>query len=148
MTDIRHTGDELLSAWLKLTSTLRNTRLVKTLTFNETHVMGILLRHTQDEPMTATDLIRQTRLLKSQMNKLLTSLENRGFITRLRSDMDKRLIHIRLTSEGQAAYMEEHRDIESLLAMLITRFGPERTQAVVRELDDLNAILDDIIPLP
>lgn len=38
------TGDRLLAAWLSLTSTLWNKRLVSTLTYNEAHVLGILLR--------------------------------------------------------------------------------------------------------
>ena len=37
------TGDRLLAAWLSLTSTLWNKRLVSTLTYNEAHVLGILL---------------------------------------------------------------------------------------------------------
>ena len=32
------TGDRLLAAWLSLTSTLWNKRLVSTLTYNEAHV--------------------------------------------------------------------------------------------------------------
>ena len=148
MADIQLAGDELLSAWLKLTSTLWNTRLVKNLTYNETHVMGILLRHEKKEPLTATDLIRQTRLLKSQMNKLLTMLESRGFITRIRSDIDKRLIHIHLTDEGREAYLEEHKDIESFVALLVTRIGADRALSVARELSDINVILDEIMPVP
>ena len=148
MTDATHAGDELLDAWLKLTSTLWNTRLVKSLTYNETHVMGILLRHKDNEPMTATDLIRRTRLLKSQMNKLLTTLEGRGFITRVRSELDKRLIHIHLTETGKEAYLEEHSGVEAFLSQLIEKLGAERALAVARELNDINGILDEIIPLP
>ena len=67
MADKIYAGDKLLDAWLNLTSTLWNTRLVTSMTFNEAHVLGILLRHSSSEsPMTATDLIRRTRLLKSQ----------------------------------------------------------------------------------
>ena len=33
------TGDRLLAAWLSLTSTLWNKRLVSTLTYNEAHVL-------------------------------------------------------------------------------------------------------------
>ncbi|MFR2021066.1 MAG: hypothetical protein ACLS6G_11470 [Christensenellales bacterium] len=36
------TGDSLLAAWLSITSTLWNKRLVSTLTYNEAHVLGIL----------------------------------------------------------------------------------------------------------
>ena len=77
------TGDRLLAAWLSLTSTLWNKRLVSTLTYNEAHVLGILLRAEDTARVcTATTLIAQTRLLKSQMNKLLTTLEGKGFIRR------------------------------------------------------------------
>ena len=75
MNDVLYAGDKLLDAWLSLTSTLWNTRLVSTMTFNEAHVLGLLLRHRDDPtPMTATALIARTHLLKSQMNKVLTTL--------------------------------------------------------------------------
>jgi len=147
--DSIHAGDELLVAWLGLTSTLWNTRLVTSMTFNEAHVLGILLRHdSADTPMTATDLIRRTRLLKSQMNKILTSLENQGFIVRKRSSLDKRMIHIHLTQEGRDAYLNQHKGVESLLTILIDRFGEERALAVAKDLSEITAILDDIVPLP
>lgn len=44
------TGDRLLAAWLSLTSTLWNKRLVSTLTYNEAHVLGILLRAEEHGP--------------------------------------------------------------------------------------------------
>ena len=44
MSENSSAGDKLLDAWLSLTSTLWNTRIVQTMTFNEAHVMGILLR--------------------------------------------------------------------------------------------------------
>jgi DNA-binding MarR family transcriptional regulator len=107
MTDISYAGDKLLDSWLNLTSTLWNTRLVSSLTYNEAHVMGLLLRHsTPANPMTATDLIRRTRLLKSQMNKILTALESRGYITRTRSVKDERSVEIELTARGKALESE------------------------------------------
>lgn len=84
------TGDRLLAAWLSLTSTLWNKRLVSTLTYNEAHVLGILLRaEDTGRDCTATTLIAQTRLLKSQMNKVLTTLEGKGFLLRMRSEADQ-----------------------------------------------------------
>ena len=149
MTDVTYAGDKLLDAWLNLSSTLWNTRLVSSLTFNEAHVMGILLRHSTDAvPMTATDLIRHTRLLKSQMNKILTSLEKREYITRCRAELDKRLIHIRLTETGAVAYQEEHKGIEAFLGQLVEQFGAERALNVAQELSDITAVLDNILPVP
>ena len=144
-----YAGDKLLDAWHSLTSILWNSPLVKTLTYNEAHVMGILLRHSSDEtPLTATDLIRRTRLLKSQMNKLLTTLEERQLIVRSRAHQDKRLIYIRLTDEGKAAYLQAHADIEQFLSVLIDRLGADRALAIAGELNDVSAILDELVPQP
>lgn len=150
MTDrIIHAGDTLLDAWLNLSSTLWNTRLVSSLTYNEAHVMGILLRHSTDnQPLTATDLIRRTRLLKSQMNKLLTTLERQGFITRVRANEDKRLIHIHLTPEGEKAYREEHAGVEAILSQLIARIGVDRAHTVAKDLCVITDALDGILPEP
>ena len=143
---ITKAGDILLDAWLKLTSTLWNTRLVTSLTYNEAHVMGLLLRYsTETNPMTATDLIQHTRLLKSQMNKLLTSLEHRGLIVRSRAQADKRHIHIHLTAEGETAYREEHKGVEAILDKVIERLGTTRALDIARELTDVTAIVDDIL---
>jgi len=149
MTDRMYAGDKLLDAWLNLTSTLWNTRLVSSMTFNEAHVLGILLRHQSDEePMTATDLIRRTRLLKSQMNKIITSLEGRGYVSRVRASLDKRMIHIHLTAEGERAYLEQHKAVEDILEQLVERIGAERALLVAAELSEITEILDDIVPLP
>lgn len=147
MIDISYAGDKLLDSWLNLTSTLWNTRLVSSLTYNEAHVMGLLLRHsTETNPMTATDLIRRTRLLKSQMNKILTALEGRCYITRTRSDLDKRMIFIRLTEEGTQAYLEEHKSVDAILNQLVNKIGPERALFIAKELGEITEILDGIVP--
>jgi len=134
------TRDKLLDAWLNLTSTLWNTRIVSSMTFNECHILGILLRRSKDAvPQTATDLIARTHLLKSQMNKVLTTLESKGYITRSRAAKDKRLMYIRLTEEGQSAYLFEHARINAFLDKIINRVGETRAGTVA---DELNAIID------
>ena len=140
-----YAGNKLLDAWLSLTSTLWNTRLVTSMTYNEAHVLGLLAHH-QDRPMTATDLIARTHLLKSQMNKLLTSLEARGHITRERAQGDRRRIEIRLTPQGEAAYREEHRGVDAILSRLLDRIGEERALHIAGEINSVIAALDDILP--
>lgn len=137
-------GDKLLDAWLNLTSTLWNTRLVVSMPYNEAHVLGLLLRHC-GEPMTATDLIHRTHLLKSQMNKLLISLEDKGFITRVRAKEDKRRIAIRLTPEGIVAYREEHKRVEAILQQLTDRIGTQRALDLAQDLGEIVTLLDDIL---
>ncbi len=146
MPDESRVGDKLLDAWLNLSSVARNSRLVSTLTYNEAHILGILLRHSNDDPpLTATDLIARTRLLKSQMNKLLTSMEARGYITRTRSQSDKRLFYLHLTSNGTEAYLAEHHRIEAFIHQLIDQIGLQRTLDITQGLTDLTFALEDIL---
>lgn len=142
--DQLYAGDKLLDAWLNLTSTLWNTRLVISMPYNEAHVLGLLLRHC-GEPMTATDLIHRTHLLKSQMNKLLTSLEGKSFITRIRATEDKRRIEIRITPEGIVAYREEHKRVDAILLQLTDRIGTQRALQLTDDLNGIITVLDDIL---
>ena len=140
-----YAGEKLLDAWLTLTSTLWNTRLVALMTYNEAHVLGRLLRR-REEATTATDLIARTHLLKSQMNKLLTSLEAKGFITRERAQEDRRRIEIRLTPQGEAAYREEHRTVETILGELVSQLGEARALHIAEEIHAVIHALDGILP--
>ena len=146
MNDVLYAGDKLLDAWLSLTSTLWNTRIVSSMTFNEAHVLGLLLRHRDDPaPMTATALIARTHLLKSQMNKVLTTLESKGYVVRARAQSDRRLVLIRLTPEGEAAYRREHADIETLLTSLVGRIGEAQALSLAAEINGLTDALGDIL---
>ena len=49
-------GERLLSAWLTLSSTLWNERIVTGMTFNEAFVCNLLSRQDAAQPLTATDL--------------------------------------------------------------------------------------------
>ena len=140
------TGDRLLAAWLSLTSTLWNKRLVSTLTYNEAHVLGILLRaENTGRTCTATTLIAETRLLKSQMNKVLTTLEGKGFLLRTRSDADKRVILIRLTDAGRAAYLAEHEHIAAILDRLIDALGEDKTRALTDGINEAVSALEHLV---
>lgn len=146
MSDDLYAGDKLLSAWLGLTSTLWNRRIVSAMPYNEAHVLGLLLRSREmgTGPMTATDLIRRTHLLKSQMNRLLSALEEKGYIHRIRSEADKRMAFIHLTPEGEAAYRVAHADVEAILAKLLDRIGEKRALAVAEQINDIVAALENI----
>lgn len=146
MNDALYAGDKLLDAWLSLTSTLWNTRLVSSMTFNEAHALGLLLRHRDDPtPMTATALIARTHLLKSQMNKVLTTLEGKGFIARARAESDRRLVYICLTPEGEAAYRAEHADIEALLQQLVGRIGEAQALSLAEQINGLTEALSGLL---
>ncbi|MDE7053482.1 MAG: MarR family transcriptional regulator [Oscillospiraceae bacterium] len=128
--------EELLSVWLRLTSVIDNQRLAAAhtslsgkgpLPFNEAVVCGLLARaQGTGSVLTASDLCRHTRILKSQMNAILRSLEDKGAVERRHAETDRRRIELRLLPEGMALYQESHRHVQRLVGRLIHEMGEEK----------------------
>ena len=150
MDSATYAGERLLSAWLTLSSTLWNERIVTGMTFNEAYVCNLLHHQSieaPEQPLTATNLCQKTRLLKSQMNKILSEMEKKGYIERSRSDKDKRQIFIRLTEIGQDAYEEEHAGISDILNQLVSDLGEKRALQAADAVDEISRSLMKISSL-
>jgi len=141
-------NEVLLGAWLKLSIAINNSRLVSEMSYNESLICNILYRNTIDNPeikITATDLCTQTKILKSQMNRILNQLEDKNLITKERSPEDKRKIFIHLTSEQSNAYLKQHEQILKLLDNVIDRLGEEQTKEIIRALNGISDVATEII---
>ncbi|MBR6643225.1 MAG: MarR family transcriptional regulator [Lachnospiraceae bacterium] len=141
-------NEVLLGAWLKLSIAINNSRLVSEMSYNESLICNILYRNTIDNPeikITATDLCTQTKILKSQMNRILNQLEDKNLITKERSPKDKRKIFIHLTSEQSNAYLKQHEQILKLLDNVIDRLGEEQTKEIIRALNGISDVATEII---
>ena len=132
--------EELLAVWLRLTSVIDNQRLAashisegqETLSFNEAMVCGLLAKaQTAGACLTASDLCRQTCILKSQMNAILRSLERKGFVSRCKSGQDRRRIELRLLPEGAGPYRECHRRSVAIVRGLIDRLGEQEARSLL-----------------
>ena len=73
-------SEDVLNAWLRLTTTVNNVRLAGELPYYELLICGILYRNQKSGApgsLTATELCGETRMLKSQMNRTLNSMEKK-----------------------------------------------------------------------
>ncbi len=144
--------EDLLAAWLRLTTVIDNQRLTaahgaaageKPLSFNEAVVCSLLARAGEEGGcLTATDLCRRTRILKSQMNAILRSLERQGLIERRGSGTDRRRVELRLRPAGLAHYRETHRRIRELVDRLVAEMGEERVAVLLPLLRQAADIFD------
>ncbi len=145
---IMQLNEILLGAWLKISTAINNSRLVSEMTYNESLICNILYRNSIENPdmtLTATDLCNDTKILKSQMNRILTQLENKNLITRERSKEDKRRVYIRLTKEQSNAYLTQHAQILQLLDEIIEKLGEEKTLEIINSLNRISDVADEII---
>ncbi len=120
-------SEELIIAWMQLSSMMEKRALVSGLSFNEAMICNLLDRGCN----TASDLCAKTKILKSQMNAILCSLEKKGIITRTPSPTDRRKVEIRFQEDGYALYIRSHRHTLAVLDRLIDEIGEEDMRMVI-----------------
>lgn len=141
-------NERLLGAWLKISTVINNSRLVSEMSYNESLICNILYRNAMDYPgqfLTATDLCAETRILKSQMNRILTQLEEKNLITRERSSEDKRKVFVRLTTDQSNTYIKQHAQILNLLDNIIEKLGEEKAIEITDALNGVSDVASEII---
>ena len=143
----KNLSEALLGAWLHISTSINNSRIVKTLSYNESLICNYLYRNQLEkdaEQMTATKLCERTKILKSQMNRTLNQLEVKGMIQRERSAKDKRVIYIRLNSEAIKDYEQQHETIMEILKRIIAELGLQRTKETIATLEKVCDIADNL----
>ena len=136
-------NEELLAAWLRLSTSVINSRVVSELSYNESLICNVLygaMKHHPEELLTATDLCNTTKMLKSQMNRTLNQLEKREMIIRQRSESDRRKVFILLNQEKLSDYEKQHTSILKLIDGIIAHLGEEKTyetMALFHEISDI-----------
>ncbi|MBQ7924882.1 MAG: winged helix-turn-helix transcriptional regulator [Lachnospiraceae bacterium] len=133
-------NEALLEAWLRVSTSINNSRLVSELSYNESLICNLLYKNMMAHSgqfLTATDLCAETKMQKSLMNRTLKQLEARGMITRSRSEQDKRRIYIYLNMEQIKQYELQHEKILDLINAIIGELGEENTLTAI---DTLNTI--------
>ncbi len=135
----------MLSAWLRLSTAICNERVVTNMSYNEALILHILDAQPKDQPVTATDLCEQTRMLKSQMNRTLTGMEQKGYILRERSGEDHRKIYIRFNESCRALFEQEHDKNLRLVHTLLDRYGRGRAEDLISSFNEIAAIAEEVL---
>lgn len=141
-------NESMLSAWLRLSTSVINSRVVSDLSYNESLVCNVLYTAAKKDPnryMTATDLCNATKMLKSQMNRTLNFLETKNIITRIRSSNDKRQVYVRFNHDAADVYLKQHQRILALIDTIIQQMGTAMAEETLQLFSTICDIADDAI---
>ena len=128
MEDIK---EKALDAWLQLLTAVNTERIVTSMTFNEAVVCNILNRN-KEKVFTATELCNKMKMQKSLMNRTLTSMEEKGWISRIRSTLDKRQVFVKWNEQANAIYEKEHETVLNLVDRILSKVGYEKANEVIQ----------------
>lgn len=141
-------NEQLLDAWLSLSTTIINDRVVSEMPYNESLICNLLYRnqlHSPEKRLTATDLCNETKMLKSQMNRTLNSMEQKGIVSRERSDQDKRQVFVTFHYDRAAAYQKQHEKILQMADAIIAKLGVEKTLEIIGLFETISDTANDIL---
>lgn len=139
-------NEALLKAWLRLSTSIINSRIVSAMSYGESLVCNILYANSKtSKAMTATELCHDTKMLKSQMNRTLNQLEQKGMIIRERSSSDKRQVLITFNMDHAEQYEKQHKEILAIIDYIISKLGSEDTSKAITILSKIADIADDIL---
>ena len=132
---MQNINEKVLNAWLKLSTTICNERIVSELPFNESFICGILHHNATENPehkITATELCEQTSMQKSQMNRTLNSLEEKGLIFRKRSEKDKRQVFVSINMDNAGIYEHQHKKVLEFVDAVLDKVGKEKAEEIIQ----------------
>ena len=103
---------------------------VSDLTFNETRVLMRIGKH---PGLTQKDLVAHSHTDKAQMARLLSQLQDQGWLARTASEQDKRVRCLRLSAKGQSLFQALKRQREAV-AQDVLHDMPREAQAQLLQL--------------
>ena len=137
--------EDLLNAWLQMSLCVRGNRLLNNLSMNEVAVCNCLYRNRgSGEEITATQLCEQFRIFKSQMNKIISSLEEKNIIERYQGVDDKRKLCIRLKDENLDLYLAEHEHVMQIMDAVEQSLGEENTEQLAKLMGMATATVNEL----
>jgi len=138
----RKLQENLLGAWMAMEVCIRGNRLLSDLSMNEMLICNILYR--RQAPVTATELCAHTKLLKSQMNRVLSGMEEQGLILRERGQTDKRVVLVSLREEAVPRYLREHEHVLRIVDAVCGALGEDDTAALAALMEKAAAVVSNI----
>jgi DNA-binding MarR family transcriptional regulator len=99
-----------------------------------------------DEPLSTTQLAEKMDISLSAVTQLLDVLEKKGFVTRRKSDQDRRITLVELTKKSQRHFkhFNRHRDQHSqILKELVDYLGPKDSDEMIRLMKRINDFVSE-----
>ena len=126
--------ENLITAWVKLTGELKNTRITQGMIYNEAIVMMIAYnRYRADGEgfVSFKEIVSDTKMLKSLVNRTIDSLVKKRYLERC-DGKDKRTTFVRIVPEHMQSFLAVHEKSLSLAHRIAEILGEEDAEAFIR----------------
>ena len=126
MDNSENLDEEIITAWVGLTSALKNSRITQGLNYNEAVVMNIAYHHYMNngELTSFKSITQKTKMLKSLVNRTIDSLVQQDLLERFEGE-DKRTTFVRPVQKNIDVFLRVHEQSLELARSLLQIIGEE-----------------------
>ncbi len=134
--------NELILAWVKLSRIVKNNRITTKLKYNEAIIMlTVYSRYLKDGVglTSVQDIIKETGMLKSLVNRTLGELEKKELIMFEQGTADRRTKFVKLVKEKIDIFLSVHNSSLDVSQNIIDIIGKQDTAtfiSIVQKLED------------
>ena len=133
------TVTRFLQAWLGARQMIQasNFNRFQNAGLSATQFMTLNLIPDGAKSMTLSELAARMNLGTATVAKTIDSLEDRGLLTRTRSDQDRRVVHLSLTDDGRSMQNAASADFHRHMTALFRKLTPDQRTGLVQGLEAL-----------
>ena len=119
---------------------LRGSRF-KDLSIKEMHTIDVIGKFPEATP---SKVSKELMVTLGTVTTSLNNLERKGYIERIRSDQDRRVVYLHLTKKGRLVHRLHKRFHKAMVEKIIDGMSPEEKEVMGRGLTNLYQFLEDL----
>ena len=132
--------EDLLNAWLKMSVCIKGNRILNELSFNEITILNAL----NGGDLTFKMILEKTKMLKSQLNRVLNALINKKMVISYANSNDKRSVIYSLNNQKRKVYDDEHKRVLMIMNSIKNTLGEEETKRLALDIERATDIVNKI----
>lgn len=114
----------------------------KELTVNEMHVMDAI---DIDAPKNMSSVARELSVTTGTLTISVNGLVKKGYVERIRSEEDRRVVLVSLTEKGRKAYAEHQKFHKQMIDAVITGLDEKEQVILEKSLQNLNDFFRTVV---
>lgn len=144
--DINRTLNEVLVKLFRNINVIEERALrtgeYKDVTTNDMHVIEAI---GMDEAKNMTSVARSLEVTTGTLTIAINSLVKKGYVDRVRSEEDRRVVLVSLSEKGKRAYLHHSRFHEQMIDSVVEELTEEEQQVLEKALTKLNHFFGSVV---
>lgn len=103
-----------------------------------------LLSRSKDKPITITEISEKIQVSKPAVSQIINGLEDKGFVNRVYTKSDRRIVYVEITEKGNEAIEQAVLKRNEHVNELLKKLGEEDAETFLRLLEKIANILGDL----